>query len=247
MNTVKQVAKLAGISRRTLHYYDHIGLLVPQQVTTAGYRLYGQQDLEKLQQILFFKEMGFSLDQIKKIMENPDFDIQAALRQQLEVLELKKKRLEKLIELMERRLKGELDMSFKEFGTEEINAARERYQKEAEEKWGHTEAYRQSMARTKKYSSSDWTRINSEAEHIYLGLAAKMDRPPDSKEVMDLISRWQQHISKYYYDCSLDVLAGLGQAYVSDARFTKNIDKYGQGLAAFMSKAIEAFVATKQV
>lgn len=242
MKTVSMVAKIANISRRTLHYYDEIGLLVPHATSSSGYRLYSNRDLERLQQIMFFKEMGFSLNEIKEILTRPHLDHKQILKHQKHVLNLKKKRLEGLIDLIDKRLKGDTEMSFKEFNTDRIEQSLQKYEQEARQKWGDTAAYNQSRDRTSKYTSSDWNRIYSEAEDIYSWLAEKITEPAHSREVQDLISQWRQHITKYYYDCTLEIFSRLGQAYKTDIRFKNNIDQHKEGLAEFMSRAIEIYV-----
>lgn len=237
-STVKQVSNITGISIRTLHYYDEIGLLKPSEVTDAGYRIYDGKAFEKLQQILFFRELGFELKDINSIMSDPEFDQKAALLKHKELLMMKRNRLDGLINLVDDILKGESNMSFKEFDMTEIEKAQQKYQQEAEQRWGSTDAYKQSVEKTRKYNKDDWKMITQEAEEIYRGFVANMDKEPGSEEVQKLVGQWQDHITKNYYNCTKEILQGLGQMYVADERFTKNIDKYGEGLAQFMSKAI---------
>ena len=236
--TVKQVAKLTGITVRTLHYYDEIGLLTPATITEAGYRLYNDENLERLQQILFFREIDFELKNIKEILDNPDFDKVKALEKHKKLLELKRNRMEKLITLVDKTLKGEKEMSFKEFDMNEINKVKEEYKEEAKERWGDTDAYKESNRKTSKYGKEDWEEISKDSARIYKGFADNMDKEVSSPEVQHFVQEWQNHITKYFYNCTKEILAGLGEMYVADERFTKNIDKYGEGLAEFMSKAI---------
>ncbi len=238
---INEVAKLTGVSVRTLHYYDEIGLLPPDEVTESGYRLYGTAALERLQQILFFRELGFALKEIHNILNNPAFDRTEALEHHKKLLLLKRGRLDDLIALVNRTLKGETEMSFKEFDMSQIEAAQNEYGKEAEERWGSTEAYKESARRTKEYSKEDWARISAESERIHRELAANMKKGPAAPEVQQLIADWQAHISNHFYECSKEILAGLGKMYVADERFTKNIDQYAPGLAQFMSDAIEVY------
>ena len=204
MKTVKEVSKLTKVSVRTLHYYDEIGLLKPAKISDSGYRLYDDGNLQTLQQILFFKELNFSLKEIKEIINNPNFDRTKALISHKELLNAKIERLNNLIHLIDDILEGEIDMSFKQFDNSEIQNMQKQYQSEAKEKYGNTKAFSEYKNKTEKYSKSDW----------------------------------QEYISKNFYNCTIDMLEGLGQIYVSDKRFTKNIDKYKSGLALFMSKAI---------
>ena len=245
MKTVHEVKEITGISRRALHYYDEIGLLKPSRTATSGYRLYNEDDLERLQQILFFKEIGFNLKSISEIINNPNFDKVDALKKHLEILKLKKVRLKKLINIVNEALKGDGQMSFKEFDMTEIVNCQEKYKKEVIEKWGSTDTYRESMEKTSKYSKNDWANINKEADQIYKGLAKNMHKQPHSEQVQSLINEWREHITKYFYNCTLDILSGLGKTYITDERFRKNIDRYKTGLAEFMSKAIEHYVQDK--
>lgn len=239
--SVKEVAKISGVSVRTLHYYDQIGLLKPKSTTEAGYRLYDEEDLQTLQQILFFRELDFELKKIKEIITNSTFNREDALQKHKQLLILKKERIENLINLVDETLKGAKNMSFKEFDMTQIEEAQKKYQKEAEERWGGTDAYKESAKKTSSYSKQDWAIITTEAEGIYKALAEIRDESPENSEAQELVRQWQQHITKYYYNCSKDILAGLGEMYIADERFTKNIDKYGEGLALFMSKAIKYY------
>jgi len=239
--TVHEVAKLTGISVRTLHYYDEIGLLPPSETTDAGYRLYDDTALERLQHILFFRELDLPLKDIAKIMGSPSFDKRKALNHHRELLLLKRKRLDDLLRLVDDTLKGEQEMSFKEFDCSEIEQLQKQYAKEAEERWGGTEAYTESAAKTKAYGKGDWARIQSEAQIIFQAFAANMKESPSSPAVQILVADWQDHITKNYYTCTKEILAGLGKMYTADERFSKNIDQYGSGLALFMSKAIKEY------
>lgn len=239
--TVKQVSQMCGVSVRTLHYYHEIGLLTPYKVTDSRYRLYNRENLERLQQILFFRELGFELAKIKEILDCPDFDKTEAMKKHRQLLMLKRNRLDRLIALVDKTLKGDTDMSFEEFDMSEIERHQKQYQEEAQQRWGHTETYKQSMKRASKYTKQDWARIAADSDRIYKSLAQNMDKDPSHPTVQDLIAQWQQHITENYYNCDKNILSCLGQMYVEDQRFTENIDKYGKGLAHFMSKAIEIY------
>lgn len=244
--TVNQVAKLTGVSVRTLHYYDEIMLLTPSGVTESGYRLYDEGRMEKLQQILFFRELDLELKDIKQILDNPDFDKTNTLKKHKELLKLKRSRLDNLISLVERILKGENDMSFKEFDMTEIEKAQKQYKEEVESRWGKTEAYKESQIKASKYSKDDWANINRDSENIYKSFIQNMNKDVSDPDVQKLVGEWQNHITKYFYDCTDEILSGLGQMYIADERFTKNIDKYGDGLAEFISKAIEYYCNNKK-
>jgi DNA-binding transcriptional MerR regulator len=245
---VGEVADLAGISVRTLHYYDEIGLLKPQIIGTAGYRSYTDSDLEKLQQILFFKELGFSLQETGDIIANPSFDRKQALISQKELLFKKKKRLEKIIDSVDKTiqsLEGDMKMSkketFKAFDMTEIENHKQKYAEEAKQKYGNTEAYKESMKKTSKFTKEDWARISEDSSRIHNKIIALMDRDPSDPQVQEAIGEWRQHITDNFYNCTLEIFRGLGDLYISDDRFTSNIDKFKPGLAAFMREAMHIY------
>lgn len=244
--TVLEVSRLCGISVRTLHYYDEIGLLRPARTTGAGYRLYGDAQLARLQQILFFKELDFPLREISAILQNPDFDPRKALENHRALLMQKRGRLEELIGLVDKMLKGDATVKFEPFDNREIEAARRRYAAEAQERWGGTAAFAESEKRTKGYSGEDWARITARAGELYAAFAAAMPNSPGDPAVQKLVSDWQQHITAHFYNCTDEILAGLGELYVSDERFTRAIDQNAAGLAKFMSDAIAIFCARKE-
>ena len=245
MMTVNEVAKLAGVSVRTLHYYDEIGLLRPDGASEAGYRLYGGAAMERLQQVLFFREMGFPLSQIAAMLNAPNYNKNEALFNHRELLALKRERLDAIIALVDKALKGEDTMSVKEFDMKKIDEAREKYAEEAKARWGGTDAYRQSAERTAKYTKADWAEVSAQSGAIFEGFAALRGQEPASGEPQALVRRWKDFISAGFYDCTDEILAGLGEMYVADERFTKNIDAYGEGTAAFMHDAIRAYVKGK--
>jgi len=238
---INEVAKLTGITARTLHYYDEIGLLSPSETTQAGYRLYDDMALSHLQQILFFRELDFPLNQIKEIVTNPAFDASNALQNHKALLTKKRERIDKLIALVDKTIKGGSDMSFKDFDTSEIEVMKEKYAEEAKEKWGHTDAYSESMNKTKQYDAKKWQEIQKKQSELFKLFAKNTDKQPDHPNVQKLVKQWQNFISDNFYTCTNEALHGLGQMYVADARFTKNIDKHSEGLAAFISKAIDCY------
>lgn len=240
--TISETARLTGISVRTLHYYDEIGLLKPDYTdATNGYRYYGDTSLERLQQIMFYRELDFSLKAIKELLSSPDLNKMQALENQKQLLILKKQRLERLIELADKTMRGEDSMSFKEFDSNEINAQREKYAAEAKEKWGKTEAYKEFENKSKSYGSDQWGEINGEAAEIMKAFAECRELDAGDEKVQKLVERWQKHISDNYYNCTKQILAGLGLMYTGDERFTENIDKFGEGTAKLMSEAIEIY------
>ncbi|MDD3223292.1 MAG: MerR family transcriptional regulator [Clostridium sp.] len=238
---INEVAKLTGVTIRTLHYYDEIGLLKPSQITEAGYRLYDENNLSKLQQILFFKELDFPLDEIKEIMTNSGYDKTEALKKHKELMIKKRERIDKLIALIENTIKGECTMSFKEFDMTEIESIKNKYAKEVKERWGNTKEYNESEKKTQNYGKEQWQEVNNECNEILKAFADNMDKAPDSKEVQKLVKEWQGFITKRFYKCTNEILKGLGLMYVADERFRKNIDSNGKGTAEFLSKAIAIY------
>lgn len=235
---ISELAKESGISVRTLHHYDAIGLLKPDGLSDSGYRIYGPLAIKRLQQILFYKEMDLELAVIKRLLDDPQFDEQRTLTHHKEILQLKRDRLDGLLTLIDQILKGEPNMSIKEFDMSAIKEHEEKYAQEAEEKYGDTDAYKESRRRTGKYTAQDWARIQAESEEIYQALAERRQGDFADPEVQELIGQWQDHISRWFYPCSKEMLQGLGLMYVQDERFKENIDKYGEGLTEFISDAI---------
>lgn len=222
------MADIAGVSVRTLHYYDQIGLLKPKHVSPAGYRLYTDEDLERLQQILFFKELDFDLHDIKAILDDPGFDRYKALIAHKELLIEKKKRLERIIKTVDKTIqsiKGGIKMDekdmFEGFDMSEIEKHKAKYADEVKKRWGNTDAYRESMEKTSKYTKEDWAKIISRQKELDTKLAALMDKGPADPEVQELISQRRQYITDYFYNCTPEIFRGLGEMYVNDERFTK--------------------------
>lgn len=245
---IKEVANMVGVSVRTLHHYDQIGLLKPESVTTAGYRLYSDHDLERLQQILFFKELGFSLQEIKQILDNPGFDRNQALKAQKELLIKKKERLEKIIVSVEKTIasiEGGTQMPKKEmfeaFDMSEIERHQQKYAEETRQKYGHTEAYKESQRRTSGYTKDDWAAIMAKQDEIRKRIIALMDKGPADPQVQEAVEEWRQLITDSFYTCTLEIFRGLGDLYVNDERFTASIDKYRPGLAKFMREAMHLY------
>ncbi|GFN30031.1 MerR family transcriptional regulator [Paenibacillus xylaniclasticus] len=242
---VKEVAAIAGVSVRTLHHYDEIGLLKPSEVRSNGYRYYSDEDLERLQQILFFKELDLPLQQVRAILDDERYDRRRMLLIHKELLLKKKHRLEQIIKSVEQTLQsieGGVVMSkqdmFEPFDMKEIEEHQKKYGQEAEQRWGNTEAYKESARRTAKYTEVDWSRIKQEMASVYEGLIARMAYGPDDEEVQRIITGHRQHITDHFYECSTEIYRGLADMYVSDSRFADNIDKHQPGLAAFMSEAM---------
>ena len=231
MKTVKEISRLTGISVRTLHYYDEINLLRPTQITDAGYRLYDDTALERLHSILLFRELQFPLKEIKDILDNPNFDTKSALNKQIELLELQKKRLDKIINSAREILnKGVNHMSFSSFDKTEL----EKYTDEAKKKWGHTDAYKEY-----EQNHSDSVDKTDEFMQIFVKIGKIKHLSPDCDESQKLIKKLQNFITENYYTCTDEMLNQLGQMYIADERFKNNIDKAGGiGTAEFTAKAI---------
>lgn len=238
---INEVAKLTGITVRTLHYYDKIGLQKPSEITEAGYRIYDDGALCRLQQILFFRELDFPLEEIKDIMENPTFNKTEALENQKILLMKKRSRIDKLISLVEHTIKGEKLMNFEEFDMEEIETAKKKYAEEVKERWGNTNAYAENEKKSTHYSKEQWQEINAESGKIIKAFAENRNKAPESKEVQELVKEWQEHITARFYDCTNEILQGLGMMYTEDSRFKENMDRYGVGTTELMSKAIEIY------
>lgn len=242
---IKEVSKLAGVTVRTLHHYDAIDLLKPCFVSDSGYRFYGDEELEKLQQILFFRELDFSLEEIKNILNSPNFDKAHCLSIHRQLLLEKRQRLDNIIASLDQTLsslEGGKEMSkkemFKPFDIKDIESHKAKYAKETEERYGNSDAYKESQRKTSKYDKADWENIMGEAGEIYSDLATLMDRKPADKEVQALVEKWRNHITKNFYNCTPEIFRGLALMYTADERFAENIDKYGEGLAQFLSDAM---------
>jgi len=238
---IKEFAKLTGVSVRTLHYYDEIGLLKPFCIDEmSGYRYYDEKSLERMQEIQFYRELDFPLKQIQEILAAPNYDKKHALQKQRALLTLKKQRLERLISALEDAEKGESIMGKNVFDNSEFEQARAKYAEEARSQWGNTEAYTEYEEKTKSYSKDRWSDILTGMEEIFKEFACLVGNKvaAESEEAQEMVAKWQQYITETQYTCTKEILAGLGKMYVCDERFQKNLDKYGEGTAEFMSKAI---------
>lgn len=239
MKTVKEVSKCTGVSVRTLHHYDAIGLLKPTRVTEAGYRLYDDAKLQRLQSILLFRTLRFSLKDIQRILDSPSFDPKDALEQQLVMLELQRQQLEETIAHV-RRMKetGVITMNFSAFDTEKLD----RYAEEARAKWGQTEAYQEFEKKTAGQTEAQQRSDADGLMAIFAELGSIRHMAPDSKEAQALVAKLQKFITDHYYTCTPQILKGLGMMYIAGDEMTQNIDKAGgKGTAEFAHKAIEIF------
>ena len=239
---IKEFAELTGVSVRTLHYYDEINLLKPSYVDEQnGYRFYDENSLERMQEILFYRELDFSLKSIAEILASPNYDKQKALAEQKRLLTLKKDRLERLIAALEQAEKGEITMSA--FDNSEYENARQQYEDEAKQRWGGTNAYKESRVKTAGYSKDKWNDVLGGLNGVFAEFAACRNGgdSADSATAQRLVKKLQEYITANFYHCTDDILAGLGQMYVCDERFKKNIDNHGEGTAEFVSKAIKIY------
>ena len=235
---VKEFAKFTGVSVRTLHYYDEIGLLTPAFLDrSTGYRFYDEASLLRMQEILFYRELEFSLKSIGEILSSPNYDKIAALKEQKRLLTLKKERLERLILAIDGAMRGENVMNAFD------NGEFEKYKAETKEKWGKTAAYKEHAEKTKQYSGEKWNDLVEGMDQIMaaFALCKQNGEAPDSAEAQNLAKTLQNYITAHYYHCTDEILAGLGQMYVADERFRNNIDKHGAGTAAFIREAINNF------
>lgn len=235
---IKEFAVFTGVSVRTLHYYDDIGLLKPAFVDDAtGYRYYDENSLLRMQAILFYRELDFSLKNIRKILSSTDFDRRATLEEQKKLLILKKERLERLISSIDEAMKGANVMSAFD------NSEFEKYKSEVQKRWGSTDAYKEYSEKAEDYSDEKQKNLSEETDRIMAEFAhcLKNGKTPDSDDAQCLVKKLQGFISDNYYLCTNEILSGLGQMYVADERFRKNIDKHAEGTAAFICKAIEIY------
>lgn len=243
--SVGQVARFAAVSVRTLHHYDELKLLSPSGRTRAGYRRYDDGDLQRLQQILFYRELGFSLEEIAAILDDPHADALDHLRRQRELLAGRIGKLIKMVAAVERAMEAaQMGISltpeerFEVFGDHDP----EQYADEVRERWGETDAYRQSARRTSQYSKQEWLEIKAAGEEVDRGFAEALRQgvPPGSPSAMDLAERHRSNIDRWFYDCPYEMHRGLGDTYLADERFTQRYERIAPGLARYVRDAIHA-------
>lgn len=239
MMTVNEVSKLTGVSIRALQYYDKIGLLSPAGYTESGYRLYDDAALEMLQQILLFRELEFPLKEIRKIISSPDFDKKKALEEQITLLTMKKEHLENLIGFArEIQMKGETTMDFSVFDTQKIDE----YAKQAKQRWGKTDAYKESVQKAAGRSKEEEQNIAKEFMQIFAEFGELKNTKPESGAAQEQVKKLQDYITEHYYKCSDDILYSLGQMYAAGGDFTENIDRAGgAGTAQFTAETIRIY------
>ncbi len=246
LKTVKEISKLTGITVRALHYYDEINLLKPSDNSQAGYRLYSNEDVESLHQIMFLKEIGFELKQIKDIIHNCEFDKREAFKKHKEILILKKKRIENLIKLVDSKLEGDSNLSFSEFDESSIIAKQKEYHEEVVHRWKNTQAYKEFEEKQSK-RNNEFPDIDKKAREIFGEIAKCMESPPSCKKVQHLISLWQNYITENYYNCTNEMLQYLALLYVEDARFKTYINSIGDDLAQYINEAMNFYCESKMV
>ena len=231
---IKEFAELTGVSVRTLHYYDEIGLLKPSEVDAQnGYRFYDEKSLERMQEILFYRELDFSLKTIAQILSSPDYDKQQALTRQRKLLLAKKERLERLINALDGLEKGEGFMKNNEY-----EKLKNEYAEEVRQRWGSTDAYKESQQR-----NTDFNKAAVLLDEVFEEFA-ELNRSgisPDDESAKIQVEKLQQCITENFYTCTNEILSGLGQMYVTDIRFKTNIDKHGEGTAEFVSQCIKSY------
>lgn len=241
MYSIGEAAAFTGVSIRTLRYYDKIGLLKPAEVSESGYRYYTQKELAELQVILFYRELEFSLEEIKHLLSVSEELKTQALEKHIKLLLLKRERLDGLILLAQQTLGGKI-MTNPKTTAAEIDKIKARYAEEIREKWGNTPQFEQSERRFFAMSSRDKDEFAAETDEIFSEFAECAMFAPTSEKVRSAVRKWYDFICRNCFDCDMNVFLQLGQMYVGDERFKKNLDRYGEGTAQIMSRGIEVFV-----
>ncbi|MGH7444790.1 MAG: MerR family transcriptional regulator [Longimicrobiales bacterium] len=243
--SVGELAARAGVSVRTLHHYDEIGLLSPSGRTAAGYRQYDRADAERLYRILIYRELGFDLAGITAILDDPAVDALEHLQRQRTLLAERVGRLQRMLKGVEAMMSAKKtgynltpDEMREVFGTFDPTE----HAAEAEQRWGDTDAFPESQRRAASYDKEQWLRISAESAAINEGLieAMKAGAPATSEQAMALAEQHRQHISRWFYDCGHDVHRGLAEMYIADARFTATYEDQAKGLSRYVHDAIVA-------
>lgn len=239
MKTVKEVSSITGVSVRTLHHYDAIGLLKPTRVTEAGYRLYDDTALRRLQTILLFRELQFPLKEIREILDSPGFDQKEALQQQIHLLELQRQHLDTLISHARKiQMTGVTIMDFTPFDRSELDE----YAAQAKARWGKTDAYKEFEQKTAGQTPAQMQSAGDALMAIFAQFGAIRHASPASAEAQALVAKLQGFITEHYYTCTKPILLGLGQMYIAGDSMTENIDRAGgEGTAEFAHQAIEIY------
>lgn len=243
--TVGQVADLAGVSVRTLHHYDTVGLVVPSSRSASGYRLYHRADLERLQRVLVWRSLGFSLEQVADLLDEPGLDRRGALVRQRDLLDERLEQLSAVRALVERTLRT-IDGGTTMAETDMFDGLAEWNERthgaEVRDRWGDTDAYAESARRTAGYSASDWAAMQAEMEEVEQAFAALLDAgvPPEDARAMDTAEAHRMHIDRWFYPCSHEMHAGLADMYVADERFAAHYERRREGLAGYVRDAVLA-------
>jgi MerR family transcriptional regulator, thiopeptide resistance regulator len=240
MRTVGQLAQLTGVTVRTLHHYDEIGLLVPSGRSEAGYRLYAHRDLARLQEILVWRQLGFALPAISAMLDDPTHDRLTALRRQRELVERDRQRLTATATALDSAItaaEGGIDQE-EQTMFDDLDP----HEEEARERWGHTDAYRESARRTAAYGDAEWAEIRAEADAVKAAFATLMadDEPATGERAQAVAERHRQHITRWFYPVSAQMHCNLGEMYVADPRFTAHYEKVAPGLADYVRAAVNA-------
>ncbi len=245
--TVKRLADLAGVSVRTLHYYDEIGLLKPQSHSVSGYRYYGEESVVRLQQIMFFRELGFSLDEIKNIVSRPDFDVLEALQSHRTLLTKKAERINELLTTVDKtikELKGEMKMQIKEYYQGFSDEQIEKYRKEVRQRWGE-KTLQESEERVIKMGKEKFAKLQAEGGKIFQTISYNMSKGFDSAEVQKQVAKLRKWLENFHH-YSDEAVLGLGRAYSQSPEFAKFFSKYHKELPEFLTRAIEYYYAQKK-
>ena len=239
MKTVKEVSLLTGVSVRALHHYDAIGLLKPTRVTEAGYRLYDDTALRRLQTVLLFRQLQFPLKEIREILDSPGFDPMEALTQQIHLLELQRKHLDNLISHARKiQTTGVFSMDLSTVDTTELD----QYTAEAKARWGKTKAWQEYEQKAAGQTAEQKQSTGDALMEIFARFGKIRHLSPESQEAQELVASLQDFITRHYYTCTKPILQGLGQLYIAGDSMTENIDKAGgEGTARFAHDAIEFF------
>ncbi|MEM9313405.1 MAG: MerR family transcriptional regulator [Pseudomonadota bacterium] len=243
---VKQVAEISGLSIRTLHYYDEIGLLKPTDRTSGGYRLYRESDLVRLQQVMIGRSQGLSLDQIRRSLDEPDFDYARALQRQRAQLLTRLGNTHAMISAIDATLRV-LGQPARPINLSEIFEGFDptSYDAETQDRWGSSQAYAESVGRTKAYTDAEWTSLKLELDAIWSDAASamQMGAVPTSGSAYAVVERHRSHVCRWFYELTPEGHVGLADLWEGDSRFRENIDKYGPGLTEWMATAVRSSAA----
>jgi MerR family transcriptional regulator, thiopeptide resistance regulator len=245
--TIKKLADLAGFSVRTLHYYDEVGLLKPQSRSESGYRYYGEEAVVRLQQIMFFRELDFGLEEIGKIISSPDFDVLEALQSQRTLLTKKAERIDELLTTVDKtiqKLKGEVKMQIKEYYQGFSDEQIEKYREQVRQRWGE-KALQESEKRVTKMGKERFAALQAEGGKIFQAISDNMSMGYDSNIIQAQIAKWRHWLENFHH-YSEEAVLGLGQGYSQDIEFAKFFRKIHKDLPEFLTKAIEYYCSHKK-